>query len=259
MTAITIDRQIAFFRKQMGLSQEELAKKLGVSNQAVSKWESAQCCPDISLLPQLGEIFGVSVDELLGRRPAEKTEGALLTLRQTANSLPEEEQHRFVLRSAAALHRAVLAGYMTAHSAAAPRREMEPEENDTWSYSCVDAPTIITVMRRGGVFFSDNGDPALSSADFSKIAELLKCFSDVKALRTAAALYKLTAPAEDLYTPAAQISESASLPEETVTACLQDVLAPLLKEKREEAGLSYRFGGEYRHIVPLLSLLSYAG
>ena len=66
MNTIKIHEQIAFLRKQKGMTQEELAKTLGVTNQAVSKWESGQCCPDIQLLPVLAKLFEVSVDELLG-------------------------------------------------------------------------------------------------------------------------------------------------------------------------------------------------
>ena len=66
MTTIKINEQIAFLRKQKGLTQEELANALGVTNQAVSKWESAQCCPDIQLLPDIADYFGVSIDELMG-------------------------------------------------------------------------------------------------------------------------------------------------------------------------------------------------
>lgn len=62
---------ISFYRKRQGLTQEELARKLGVTNQAVSKWESAQCCPDIDLLPMLADVFAISIDELFGR-PCEK-------------------------------------------------------------------------------------------------------------------------------------------------------------------------------------------
>lgn len=63
-----IHEQIAFYRKQKGLTQEDLAKTLGITNQAVSKWESAQCCPDIQLLPSLAAILDISVDELVGKR-----------------------------------------------------------------------------------------------------------------------------------------------------------------------------------------------
>ena len=52
-------------RKKSGWSQEELAEKLNVSRQAVSKWESAQSVPDMSRIIQLSELFGVSTDYLL--------------------------------------------------------------------------------------------------------------------------------------------------------------------------------------------------
>lgn len=61
-----LNDQIAYLRREKGITQEELASVLGVSNQAVSKWESAQCCPDITLLPELAKYFNVSVDKLLG-------------------------------------------------------------------------------------------------------------------------------------------------------------------------------------------------
>ena len=61
----TIGSRIAALRKAKNLKQEELAEMLGVSGQAVSKWENDQNCPDISLLPQLAHILGVTVDELL--------------------------------------------------------------------------------------------------------------------------------------------------------------------------------------------------
>lgn len=52
-------------RKRNGWSQEELADKLGVSRQSVSKWESAQAMPDMKKIVQLSEIFGVSTDYLM--------------------------------------------------------------------------------------------------------------------------------------------------------------------------------------------------
>jgi len=62
-----IGSKITFYRKKLGITQDALAQKLAVSNQAVSKWESDQCCPDISLLPHLADIFGITIDELFGR------------------------------------------------------------------------------------------------------------------------------------------------------------------------------------------------
>ena len=61
MTTIKINEQIAFLRKQKGLTQEELANALGVTNQAVSKWESAQCCPTLqnSLMFRWMSFWGI--------------------------------------------------------------------------------------------------------------------------------------------------------------------------------------------------------
>ena len=53
-------------RKASGMTQEQLAAEFGVSVQAVSKWENDLSCPDITLLPQLARLFGVTTDELLG-------------------------------------------------------------------------------------------------------------------------------------------------------------------------------------------------
>lgn len=70
MESLKLHDTISFYRKKQNLTQEALAQKLGVTNQSVSKWESAQCYPDISLIPQLAEIFGISIDELFGKQPA---------------------------------------------------------------------------------------------------------------------------------------------------------------------------------------------
>lgn len=61
----TIGKRISALRKARGMKQEELAERLDVSGQAVSKWENDQTCPDISLLPRLAGVFGVTTDYLL--------------------------------------------------------------------------------------------------------------------------------------------------------------------------------------------------
>lgn len=71
---MALGEQIAFNRKLKSMTQEMLANRLSVSNQAVSKWESNQCCPDIQLLPQLADIFEISIDELFGRKDGSKNQ-----------------------------------------------------------------------------------------------------------------------------------------------------------------------------------------
>ena len=90
----TIGTRISRFRKAKGLTQEELASRLGVSAQAVSKWENDISCPDIGLLPQLSRILGVTTDEILTGRsdgvkmvpPGERRNVEDLTLRIRVNS-----------------------------------------------------------------------------------------------------------------------------------------------------------------------------
>ncbi|MBO5744558.1 MAG: helix-turn-helix transcriptional regulator [Clostridia bacterium] len=68
----TLGKRIAALRREKGMKQDELAEKMQVSPQAVSKWENDQTCPDISVLPTLAKLFGISVDELLtGKKEAE--------------------------------------------------------------------------------------------------------------------------------------------------------------------------------------------
>ncbi|MCL2672098.1 MAG: helix-turn-helix domain-containing protein [Clostridiales bacterium] len=67
----SMGKRIAALRRNKGLTQEQLAEKLGVSAQAVSKWENDVSCPDISALPLLADFLGVTTDELLGIKPIE--------------------------------------------------------------------------------------------------------------------------------------------------------------------------------------------
>lgn len=67
MSTNILGENIARLRKNMGLTQADLGDKLGVSNQAVSKWESFMTMPDVMLLPALADVFGISIDALFSR------------------------------------------------------------------------------------------------------------------------------------------------------------------------------------------------
>ena len=71
---IELGNRLAELRKQHGLSQEELADQLGVSRQAVSKWERGEASPDTDNLIELARIYGISLDELLGLKKDEPKE-----------------------------------------------------------------------------------------------------------------------------------------------------------------------------------------
>ena len=73
-TTSTLGARIADLRKKKGYTQEEFSDMLGVSAQAVSKWENDLSCPDIMLIPQIASIFEITTDELLTGKKAEKEE-----------------------------------------------------------------------------------------------------------------------------------------------------------------------------------------
>lgn len=81
----TIGSRIAKYRKAKGMTQEALANEMGVSAQAVSKWETDTSCPDISALPQLCKILGITTDELL----TGKNDGVKLVPAEQRKSLEE--------------------------------------------------------------------------------------------------------------------------------------------------------------------------
>ena len=72
----TMGQTISALRKERGMTQKDLAEKLGITDKAVSKWERDVACPDISLLPKLAQILEISVDELMHSDTAPKPRGS---------------------------------------------------------------------------------------------------------------------------------------------------------------------------------------
>jgi len=73
MTGIELGRNIARLRKKAGVSQRVLAQALGITVQAVSKWERSLSCPDVMMLPDISRYFGISIDDLFFEKMPDKT------------------------------------------------------------------------------------------------------------------------------------------------------------------------------------------
>lgn len=93
----TLGKRVGLLRREKGITQEALAERLGVTPQAVSKWENDISCPDIALLPELARLLGVSTDELLSGK---KTENAMRLLPPEERKPLEEMLLRLVVDTA---------------------------------------------------------------------------------------------------------------------------------------------------------------
>lgn len=81
-----IAQNIVFLRKQAGMTQLDLAEKLNYSDKAVSKWERGDSVPDIAVLKEIADLFGVTVDYLLKEDHAAEEEAARLETREKRRS-----------------------------------------------------------------------------------------------------------------------------------------------------------------------------
>ncbi|MBE0601131.1 MAG: helix-turn-helix domain-containing protein [Firmicutes bacterium] len=86
-----VAKTISDLRKRSNMTQMELADKLGISFQAVSNWERGQTMPDISKLSELAEIFGVTIDELLGNGKSTKVVEQLIHEEPVEDDLSAED------------------------------------------------------------------------------------------------------------------------------------------------------------------------
>lgn len=66
---MSLGKKLAALRREHGFTQDTVAERLGVSPQAVSKWENDSSCPDVMLLPQIAKLYGTTIDTLLNDKP----------------------------------------------------------------------------------------------------------------------------------------------------------------------------------------------
>lgn len=96
-----LGKNLLALRKEKGWTQDEVAEKLGISAQAVSKWENGVSCPDITLLPGLSDLYGVLVDDLLrDEEERRKRQGAVMAyVPEEKRKKPEEMLFRILVDS----------------------------------------------------------------------------------------------------------------------------------------------------------------
>ena len=252
MAQIQLKEQIAWLRRQKGLTQEALAQQLGVTNQTVSKWESGQCCPDIQLLPALADLFGVSVDELMGHTPSGSLDSLCLGLKSYFTNLPEGQSFEDAYRLAAQLHEIVMTdGYKKR----LPWSEKNyAEENMTrWGLSaCSEAPG--NTLRSGNVLLFTRNDAYQSpkAAELRAIQAALKMLSDRKALKVFFALQDLTVRDPDLYVTADGIAAKAKLDIGETEEILSDLPVTVLEDGVTE---KYRIEGSAAWLADVIRLV----
>lgn len=100
---MTLGEKLTQARKAAGLTQADVAAKLNVSRQAVSRWESRQSKPSTEKLLALGELYGISIDQLLNtEKPAAEAVPTLPEARPTESVVPEKRRPRTWLKYVAA-------------------------------------------------------------------------------------------------------------------------------------------------------------
>lgn len=145
---MTLGKRIAALRKEKELKQDDLAGMLDVSPQAVSKWENDQTCPDISLLPKLARILGVTVDELLSGKREELPAVRLVPEKERKNL--EDMMLRIVVDSDEGDKVRVNLPIPLVQVALEMGMEM-PQINGNIPLKNVDLSQIMELVRRGAV------------------------------------------------------------------------------------------------------------
>ena len=135
MDCTSVGNFIAELRKEKGLTQAELAERVGVTGGAVSKWERGLCYPDIETVGRLAEVLDLSVGEMLaGQRIQVYTPETVDTLAKESIAAYSSSEHRRMLRRMVALLAAILIPVLV--------RRMTPQpvsgfERTYWDYQAL--------------------------------------------------------------------------------------------------------------------------
>lgn len=256
MTTAKMNEQIASFRKQKGLTQEELAHALGVTNQAVSKWESAQCCPDIQLLPAIAALFDVTVDQLIGYSTTGNLREVCFRIRAYFTTLPEGESFENAYRIAALLHEVMVTDGYKKQLPWAKDNDYSIEEVQTWGISACSEPEGSTVRKDNNVFFTlGKGYLPPTTLQLRNLLLNMQRWNHLCTLRVMYSLYGLTLHDFDRYVSSEEIAHEAHLTIDEVEAELKQLP---VTAKEENQQFLYRLNGAFAHIPPLLSFFMHS-
>ena len=179
-----LGENIARLRKERGLTQEDLAKELNISYQAVSKWENGVSSPDISNIMQLARFFGVSIDMLFGMELTPQREDAPIEALDSAEEAPAETEaepaaeeapaeteaepaaEQTAVRSAAASEEASVQRTASPRTHAAARSRVRQETNAGAAADTVRAATAMdrpVTAERGEIMFVGGGGQTVAT------------------------------------------------------------------------------------------------
>lgn len=179
-----VGEQIQKFRKEKALTQRELGERIGVSGSAVSQWESGGT-PDISLLPALSDVLGVTVDALFGRTGAAREDMAQ-AVEGYIDSLPEDRRWGEMV---SLVHSAIVSGCMGKNGEIVNIGSRDFEE------TYLSPEGVITGISTGGRSFlsvihnGENEADDLLSCD-EKVCRLFDALSEPHALALLVRLYR---------------------------------------------------------------------
>ena len=250
MSKIVLHEQLQKLRKEKGLTQEGLAEILGITNQAVSKWESGACYPDIALLPEIADYYGASMDALFGREKPSECSKIIADIRALFRETPENECFALALNIAFYLHEGATSKGYRKYIPWDSNKSLSPE---TWGSSACSEPEGVTVAKRGVVMIANQIiQHELSPDDILGLWSELQKYADVDRLTVFIALHELTRIDFDLFVGIDKVVEKSGLSENTVSEAFKHL--PIHHKRLDNGGIGYRIEGSNMHIPALLRL-----
>ncbi|MDR0905863.1 MAG: helix-turn-helix domain-containing protein [Oscillospiraceae bacterium] len=253
---IKIGERLRSLRKNTDTTQERLAEHLGVTAQAISRWESETCYPDIETLPALADFFGVSVDELLRDEysDSESLESVLAKIKNYFVHTPENECFDVAYKISTLLHEgAISKGYKNSLPWNVNKTRKTDDDFYKWGTSICSEPEGVTVHKGNTVLISSQKqDRELMGNDVMSLCSAIDKYADFDRLVVFFALYELTRRDFDLFVGADKIGEKCKFSEDKILEIFKWL--PIHHKQLDDGSFGYRIEGSNMHLPALLSL-----